>query len=128
MSTTSYWIESAPLPRFPALDRNIEVDVAIIGGGLMGLTTAHLLKRAGRTVAVLERDRCARVDTGHTTAHLTAVTDLSRHDTVKTFGKDAAKAVWEAGVAAIDQIVAIMRAEDIACDFHWVTGYLHAPL
>jgi glycine/D-amino acid oxidase-like deaminating enzyme len=85
MSTTSYWIETAPLPRFPTPDRGIEVDVIIVGGGLMGLTTAYLLKRAGRTVAVLERDRCARVDTGHTTAHVTAVTDLSRHDTVKSW-------------------------------------------
>jgi glycine/D-amino acid oxidase-like deaminating enzyme/nitrite reductase/ring-hydroxylating ferredoxin subunit len=36
--------------------------------------------------------------------------------------------VWDAGSAAIDQIVKNIRAEDIACDFHWVPGYLHAPL
>lgn len=128
MSSTAYWIDSAPLPRFPSLDRNLNVDVVVIGGGLTGLTTAYLLKRADRTVAVLERDRCARVDTGHTTAHVTAVTDLSRHEAVKIFGREAARALWDAGVAAIDQIVANIRAEDIACDYHWVPGYLHAPL
>lgn len=119
---------SSPLPRFPSLDRNLEVDVVIIGGGIMGLTAAYLLKRTGRNVAVVERDRCARVDTGHTTAHVTAVTDLSRHELVKQFGKEAARAVWDAGVAGIDQIVANIRAEDIACDFRWVPGFLHAPL
>ena len=46
---------------------------------------------------------------------------------MKSFGKDAAKAVWDSGAAAIDQIVNNIRAEDIACDFHWVPGYLHAP-
>ena len=124
----SYWIDSAPLPRFPKLDRTIDVDVVVIGGGMMGITTAYLLKQAGRSVALLERDRLARVDTGNTTAHLTAVTDLSREETVKTFGREAAKAVWDAGAAAIDQIVNNIRAEDIACEFRWVPGYLHVPV
>ena len=128
MDTTSYWIDSAPLPRFPKLERDLEVDVVVIGGGLMGITAAYLLKQAGRTVALLERERCARVDTGHTTAHLTAVTDLSRHEIKKTFGLEAARAVWDAGSAAIDQIATNIRAEDIDCDFRWVPGYLHVPL
>ncbi len=128
MDTTSYWIDSASLPRFPQLDRDVSVDVVVIGGGIMGLTAAYLLKRAGRTVAVLERDRCARVDTGHTTAHLTAVTDERLSDLRHRFGADAAKAVWDAGRAALDGIVTNIRAEDIACDFRWVPGYLHAPL
>jgi glycine/D-amino acid oxidase-like deaminating enzyme/nitrite reductase/ring-hydroxylating ferredoxin subunit len=123
----SYWIDSAPLPRFPTLDRDVDVDVCVIGGGMMGITTAYLLKQAGRTVALLERDLLARADTGHTTAHLTAVTDLYRTDAVKSFGKDATRAVWDAGVAAIDQIVTNIRAENISCDFRWVPGYLHAP-
>ena len=128
MNTTSYWIDSAPLPRYPKLEDDLEVDVAVIGGGITGLTSAYLLKQAGRTVALLERDRLARIDTGHTTAHLTAVTDLSRQDAIKRFGRDAARAIWDAGSAAIDQIVQNIRAEDIACDFRWVPGYLHAPL
>jgi glycine/D-amino acid oxidase-like deaminating enzyme/nitrite reductase/ring-hydroxylating ferredoxin subunit len=127
MDTTPYWIDSAPLPRFPSIDKNLEVDVVIIGAGIVGVTAAYLLKRAGQTVALLERDRCARVDTGHTTAHLTAVVDLSRQDAVRTFGKDVTRAVWEANVAAIDQIVHNIRAEDTSCDFRWVPGYLHAP-
>jgi glycine/D-amino acid oxidase-like deaminating enzyme/nitrite reductase/ring-hydroxylating ferredoxin subunit len=128
MNTSSYWIDSAALPRFPRLDRDLEVDVVVVGGGITGITAAYLLKRAGKKVALLERDRCARIDTGHTTAHLTCVTDLRLHELARTFGKDAARAVWDAGGAAIDQIVALIRAEDIACDFRWVPGYLHAPL
>src|SRR5688500_12623435 len=124
---TSYWIDSAPLPRFSKLDRDLDVEVVVIGGGLMGITTAYLLKQAGRTVALLERDLMARADSGLTTAHVTAVTDLYRQDAVKSFGKNAARAIWDAGAAAIDQIVSNIRAEDIACEFHWVPGYLHAP-
>ena len=36
--------------------------------------------------------------------------------------------MWDAGLAAIAQIDAIVRDEEIACDFEWVPGYLHAPL
>src|SRR5688500_1930053 len=112
MNTASYWIDSAPLRRFPKLEQDLEVDVVVIGGGIMGITSGYLLKQAGRKVALLERELLARVDTGHTTAHVTAVTDLYRQDAAKTFGHDAAKALWEAGAAAIDQIVNNIRAED----------------
>jgi glycine/D-amino acid oxidase-like deaminating enzyme/nitrite reductase/ring-hydroxylating ferredoxin subunit len=128
MDTTSYWIDSAPLPRFPKLDRDLEVDVVIVGGGIVGITAAYLLKQAGKSVALLERDRCARIDTGHTTAHLTCVTDLRLHEIAREFSPQHARAVWDAGGAAIDQIVTLIRGEDIACDFKWVPGYLHAPL
>ncbi|HWA86173.1 MAG TPA: FAD-dependent oxidoreductase [Opitutus sp.] len=76
MATNSYWIDSAPFADQPKLTRSLDVDVIVIGGGIVGITAAFLAKRAGKTVAPLERSRCATVDTGHTTAHLTAVTDL----------------------------------------------------
>jgi glycine/D-amino acid oxidase-like deaminating enzyme/nitrite reductase/ring-hydroxylating ferredoxin subunit len=124
----SYWIDSAPLPSHPKINRNIDVDVIVIGAGITGITAAYLAKKAGQTVALLERGRCAAVDTGHTTAHLTAVTDLRLTDIKSHFGRDAARATWDAGAAAIDEIVKLIRREAIDCDFHWMPGYLHAPL
>ncbi|HEY8994918.1 MAG TPA: FAD-dependent oxidoreductase [Lacunisphaera sp.] len=128
LDTTSLWIDSEPLPTFPALDRDLKVDVAIIGGGITGVTTAYLMKQAGLSVALLERGGCAGVDTGHTTAHLTAVTDLRVHEQVRNFNAQVARAVWDAGGAAIDQIVKLIREGGIRCGFRWVPGYLHAPL
>jgi glycine/D-amino acid oxidase-like deaminating enzyme/nitrite reductase/ring-hydroxylating ferredoxin subunit len=127
MNTTSHWIDSSSLPSFPAPDRNIEVDSIVVGGGITGITTALLLKRAGRTVALIERGRCARIDTGHTTAHLTAVTDLRLQELIELFGKDAARSVWNAGTAAINQIATLVREENIDCGFERVPGFLHAP-
>lgn len=128
MDTLSYWMESASLPRFPRPQADVKVDVVVVGGGITGITAAYLLKKTGLKVALLERARFGSIDTGHTTAHLTAVTDLRPHEIAKNFGPDAARAVWDAGSAAIDRIVALIRAEDIACDFRWVPGYLHVPL
>lgn len=45
--TTPFWHASATMPSFPAIDRDLHVDVCVIGGGITGLTAAYLLKRAG---------------------------------------------------------------------------------
>ena len=71
MNTTPYWIESGLLPEFPRLDGDRSADVVVVGGGITGVTAAYLLARAGCRVVLLERERCASLDTGHTTAHRT---------------------------------------------------------
>jgi glycine/D-amino acid oxidase-like deaminating enzyme/nitrite reductase/ring-hydroxylating ferredoxin subunit len=128
MPTASYWTTTHTFPTFPALDRDIEVDVVVVGAGLTGITTAYLLKHEGVRVALLERDRIAAGDTSRTTAHLTYVTDARLHQLADTFGRDAAKAFWEAGAAAIDTIAAIACRTRAACDFRWMPGYLHVAL
>jgi ribulose 1,5-bisphosphate synthetase/thiazole synthase len=71
-----FWIDSAPLKRFPRLEKNLSVDFIVVGAGITGITAAYLLKETGLTVALVERERLASMDTGHTTAHLTCITDV----------------------------------------------------
>jgi glycine/D-amino acid oxidase-like deaminating enzyme/nitrite reductase/ring-hydroxylating ferredoxin subunit len=127
INASSYWLENE-LPRHAPLDEDTRADVVVVGGGITGLTAAYLLAAAGRSVVVLERDRCARGDTGYTTAHLTMVTDARLADLVKHFGADSAKSVWDAGLAAIATIEKHTRELRIECGFARVDGYLHAPL
>lgn len=127
MAMKSYWMESADLPRFPQVTTDLKVDVVVVGGGITGITTAYLLKKAGQSVALLERDRCARVDTGHTTAHITYVTDTRLTELVRTFGRDHGRAAWDAGLAAMEQIRALVDERKIDCGYATVPGYLHAP-
>lgn len=127
MNTESYWSKSAEIPRFGKLERNLKVDAVVIGGGITGVTAAYLLAKAGHRVALVERGRCGGFDSSNTTAHLTCVTDERLHELAGSFGKDGAKAAWEAGRAAIDRIFDNIRAEEIECEFRWIPGYLHVP-
>ena len=127
LGSQAYWKDSASVSRYPALDRNLTVDVVVIGAGITGLTAAYLLKRSGLKVAVIDRRRCGGVDSGMTTAHLTCVTDVDLPELVKHFGRDHAQAAWDAGLAAIAQIDRIVTREDIDCEWSWVSGYKHAP-
>ncbi len=56
----SYYAATAnPVPPFPKLQESIDVDVAIVGGGFTGISTAVELAERGVRVAVLEANRIA---------------------------------------------------------------------
>ncbi len=123
-STTSYWLDSAR-PQFPAIESSLEVDIAVIGAGITGLTAAYLLKKLGKRVAVFDRGLIAGADSGHTTAHLTYVTDERLTELIKNFGKDDGPAAWDAGKAALEQIHTIVHDEKIDCGFKRLSGFFH---
>ncbi len=124
--TGSIWKELS-LPHAGPLRGEAEVDVVVVGGGITGVTTAVLLQEEGLRVALLERERLGGVDTGHTTAHLTAVTDARAAELVDAAGEDAARAAWQGGAAAIDQIEQLASRYGIACGLTRVNGYVHVP-
>ena len=106
------------MPVFKKIAQDVDVDVVVVGAGITGLTTAYRLLKAGRSVAVLERARCAEIDTGHTSAHLTMVTDARLSKLARQFGKTHAQAVWDAGLAAIAEIESICREGSRESEVH----------
>jgi glycine/D-amino acid oxidase-like deaminating enzyme/nitrite reductase/ring-hydroxylating ferredoxin subunit len=127
MKTDPLWTE-AETETFPAIRSSPKVDVVVIGGGITGLTAAYLLKQAGKRVCVLERSRVGGGETGHTSAHLTYVTDLQISELASTFGDDAARLTWQAGEAAIDLIEQVVQELEIDCGFQRVPGFVYAAL
>ena len=122
----SLWRKS-DRPRFPRVPIPREVDVVVIGGGITGITTAALLQRAGKRVAVFERQRIGAGESGSSSAHLTQITDRRISEIATHFGDDAARLLWKAGAAAIDVIETNALEGKIACGFRRVPGFLTAP-
>jgi len=125
MEKIPYWVDSVLIKPFPRLQKNVRVDLLVVGAGITGITAAYLLKKARLSVALIERERVASIDTGHTTAHLTYVTDVELQELARNFGNDHAQAAWDAGAAAIDEIESIVRAEAIDCEFTRVPAYVY---
>jgi glycine/D-amino acid oxidase-like deaminating enzyme/nitrite reductase/ring-hydroxylating ferredoxin subunit len=126
MLEQSLWRAHEP-PRFPSKPLPREIDVAIVGAGITGLTAALLLKRAGKTVAVFDRERVGAGESGNTSAHLTMITDERITDLAARFGDTGAALAWRGGQMALDVIESNATERGIACGFRRVPGFLCAP-
>ena len=109
----SLWPAAAQRTAFPALANNLEVDVAVVGGGMTGLLCAHALLDEGLRVAVLEAGRIGESSTGNSTGNLYALVG-ERHGGID---HDAAAAVCQARSSAVDLIENLVRGHDIDCGF-----------
>lgn len=123
--TRSFWIATAPQVTFPLLTETVSVDVAILGGGIVGILTAWLLKQAGATVAVIEANRICHGVTGHTTAKVTALHGLIYEHLTGYFGKEMASIYAHANSTAIERIADWTRDGLIACDLRRAPAYTY---
>jgi glycine/D-amino acid oxidase-like deaminating enzyme len=123
--TESSWFSNIRRPlRFNKLNQNISVDVAIVGGGIAGITTAYLLSKSGKSVALLEDGYIGSGETGRTTAHITHALDDRYYNIENKHGSSGAKLAAESHTAAIDFIDRFVREEEIDCAFERLNGFL----
>ena len=125
--TDSLWMATAPPRALPPLGEDLRTDVAVIGAGIAGITTAYLLALEGRRVVVLEDGAVGGGETGRTTAHLSNAMDDRYHVLERLHGEEGARLAAASHAAAIDRIESIVAAERIACDFQRLDGYLFVP-
>ncbi|MFH8655407.1 FAD-dependent oxidoreductase [Streptomyces afghaniensis] len=124
--SSSYWMETAPDGRHPALTEDLDVDVAVIGAGIAGLSTAWELTRAGRSVAVLEAGRVAAGVTGHTTAKVTALHTLVYDKLRRIRGPEGARLYARSQSEAIERAAGIAGELGIDCDWETRSAYTYA--
>jgi hypothetical protein len=123
----SLWSATSKEPSIPALDKNINADVCIVGTGIAGMTTAYLLAREGKSVVILDKGQIGSGETAHTTAHLSNVLDAGYRKIEVLHGAKNAQLIAQGHTAAIGQIESIVAEEKIDCDFERLDGYLLSP-
>ncbi|MET4315758.1 FAD-dependent oxidoreductase [Bradyrhizobium sp. RT4b] len=124
MTSKSLWMDIDVAPDARVLDGAQECDVAVIGSGIAGISTAYELCQRGRSVIVIDRGRICGGMTSRTSAHLAPLCDDLVSEMTKIRGHEATKLFCDSQAAAIDRIEEIQNIEKIDCDFRRLDGYL----
>ncbi len=118
------WLDGADT-NYPAMNDAVDVDVAVVGAGITGTTAAYLLKRAGRSVALLESDRICAGATGYTTAKLTVGHSLVYRELIDSFGVETARRYARSNQQAIESVAGIIDKHGVDCDFERASNFVY---
>ena len=113
----SLWVETAPPTAYPPLEENASADVAVLGGGIAGLTVALLLARGGASVALVDAGKVGQGVSGYSTAKVTSLHSLTYAELASSRGEDHAHVYGEANEAGLATVARLARELAIDCDF-----------
>src|SRR5947209_1446208 len=112
----SPWIDRVPasrVPSYPKYHGKTDIDVAIIGGGIVGCTAAHAFASAGARVALLEADRIGRGATAFSNGWISDDPGARFADVERAMGLRAARQGWRAWRRASLDFIALIRRLNI---------------
>lgn len=119
-SPLSLWLaEYGAYREEPALEGEITVDVAIIGGGFTGLATAHTLRKEqpALRVAVLEHEVAGYGASGRNGSFAMTVVGLGFSVTAMLKGKQFVKDAHAYMERAVDGLEELIRENQLDCDY-----------
>jgi gamma-glutamylputrescine oxidase len=123
LARDSYYAATAQRgPGFPSLTGSVECDVAIVGGGLAGLSAALELAGQGYKVTLLEAKQVAWGASGRNGGQAIHGLACDQETIEAQLGLEDAKRVWAMSLEAIDLIRQRIATHQIDCD--WRDGYL----
>jgi glycine/D-amino acid oxidase-like deaminating enzyme len=108
---------SRPADVQPALEADVRAEVAIIGGGYTGLSTALALAEAGVRAVVLERHFCGFGASGRNAGHLTPTICKDLPTAVMLFGRDTAARLARFADHCVEDTERLMDAYGIDCEY-----------
>jgi glycine/D-amino acid oxidase-like deaminating enzyme len=110
------WLDRAPrAPIFPTLDRTRHVDVAIMGGGITGVSAAWMFADAGLRVGLVDSAQIGRGSTAASTALLMQEPDCDFVQLARRFGLPRARRIWQMSRVATRRLMRTLRELDIPC-------------
>ncbi|MEY8877161.1 MAG: NAD(P)/FAD-dependent oxidoreductase [Leptothrix sp. (in: b-proteobacteria)] len=123
LARDSYYAASAERDHhWPALDRDLRCDVAVVGGGLAGLSAALELVERGHQVVLLEAQQVAWGASGRNGGQVIHGLACDQETIEAQLGTVSARQVWDMSLDAIELIRQRRASHGIDCD--WQSGYL----
>lgn len=127
LARRSYYAATAQRRReFAALQGSVECDVAVVGGGLAGLSAAIELADRGRRVVLLEAEQVGWAASGRNGGQAIAGLACDQAALESLVGLDEAKRIWAMTLEGLDIIRE--RRQRFAIDCAWRPGYLAAAV
>ena len=128
MKEKSIWRDGFPKNSCPKLEKDLDVDVLIIGGGMTGISTAYHLRNSNLNVCLVEKNTIGCGVTSRTTGKLTYLQE-NIYSTLKIYvGKEQAKLYLESQMDAIKIVTNIIKKENIACNLDKVSSYIFSNI
>lgn len=123
---STFWLENCPGTNFPQLEEGLKVDVAVLGGGIVGVTTAKLLKDSGFKIALIEADRIVKDVSVGTTAKISAAPNMIYNYLISNLGHEKAQLFADANMKSLEKMAKIIEIGNIDCDFHRLPLYIYS--
>src|SRR5690606_36262332 len=120
----SVWTTNVQANGYPSLTKDLEVDVAIIGGGITGISAAAMLTAKGKNVVVLEAHSIGKGSTGFSTGNLYATVGERLNSIESKHGEDTMIQVVDSRTFAINFIEEQVKKYNIDCEFQRVPWHL----
>ena len=113
----NFWLTTVAAQQIPARDLPQSVDVAVIGGGFTGLSAARTLAKGGARVTVLEAENVGWGASCRNGGMVLSGLKLGTTKLVARYGREATKRMYAASLESIDCVEAVVREENIECNF-----------
>jgi glycine/D-amino acid oxidase-like deaminating enzyme len=115
---TPYWLATAPpAGDYSGRDLPARVDLAIVGGGITGLSAAIHAVKAGATVAVFDREHVGWGASGRNGGMCTTGASIGFTSLIDRYGVEVAARLWTIYGDAIDLVESLINEDQIDCDF-----------
>lgn len=116
MENKSIWINDIKPKINKKLDKNLDVDILIIGGGLTGITSCFYLKDSKYDIALIDADKVGFGVSSRTTGKLTYLQELIYQKLESNFNFNVAKKYLESQKYAINLVVDNIKNYNIDCN------------
>ncbi len=111
-----FWYTQKP-PEINALNNNLKANIVVVGGGVVGLTCAQVLKDHQLSVVLVEKNFCGGGASGKSSGFVTPDSETELRDTVKSYGEDNARQIRQFALTGVDIIRNNIERFNISCDY-----------